>query len=908
MIGLAVRELWGRRRRLASSLVAVFLGVAFLTGTLALGDTLSHAIDRYFANAYGDTDVMVRNATRVSRSPGQLPGEIDGAVLPKVRAVPGTADAQPVIQGAGQPLGRDGKVIPERGPRVAGNWIEDPALNAYRIAQGRAPRAPDEVVINKRAADDGHLRVGDRTVVLTPERVPVTVVGISMFGKDPAFGETAFTAFSLEGAQRYVAHGTGRLTGVAVRAGSGVGQGELAARVSRVLPAGTEAITGKALVDEGVGQVRDGFLKVFQSALAAFGAVALLVAAFSIHNTFAITLAQRVRESALLRAVGASRRQLTLLVGAEALVVGGVATAAGAAGGVGCAALLKLLFQGFGMGLDAQGVVITARTLLIAVPVGLAVTLLAVLGPAVRAARIPPIAALRESAAEPAGMSEARVIVGSVVAAVGVGAAVFGAVVGRAAWTGVGALMSLVALVALGPVAARPAAALIGMPAARWRGVPGRLARESAVRSPRRTAGAATALMIGVGVVTLLTVFAGSLRASLADGVAGSFRSGLVVNGGTNASGGFEPSLAARAAALPQIETAAGLGKGAARVDGHTATVGVADPAQLARVLRLDVTSGTLPSDPSSPSAPAPGPGPSGASGTGGGTSGTSGGASGTGSGTSGGASGTGGGTSGTSGGASGNGGGASGGGARGAGPGVLAVAEKVADQRKWRVGATVTVTFSDGSRLPMTVGAIYKRADLAGDYLVPRSVWAEHNRRPQDIVAFAKPKQGVSEADARAALTSLARSYGAPDVQNRPEYVAAQTKQMNAFLGIVYVMLALAIVIALLGIANTLALSVHERTRELGLLRAVGATRRQLRSMIRWESLIVSLFGTAGGAGLGLFLGWALVGAMSNPFSVPAVPLVVILLVGAVAGVLAALRPARRAARLPALTAVAST
>ncbi|MFC5181736.1 ABC transporter permease [Actinomadura harenae] len=857
MIGLAFRELWGRRRRLTSSLVAVFLGVAFLTGTLALGDTLSRAIDRYYANSNGHTDVMIRNATQVSKSPGDLPGEIDGAVLARVKGVPGVADAQPVIQGSGQPLGRDGKVIPERGPRIAGNWIEDPRLNAYRITQGRAPRAPDEVVINKRAADHGKLRVGDRTVVLTPERVPVTVVGISMFGKDPAFGETAFTAFSLEGAQRYVAHGTGRLTGVALRAAPGVGQGELAARASRVLPAGTEAITGKALVAEGIGQVRDVFVKTFQTALGAFGAVALLVAAFSIHNTFTITLAQRTRESALLRAVGASRRQLAGLVGAEALVVGGLATAAGIAGGAGCAFLLKLVFSGFGMGLDAQGVVLTARTVLIAAPVGLVVTLLAVLGPAVRAVRIPPIAAMRESAAEPAGVSETRVIVGSVVAAVGIGAVVFGAVIGRGAWTGVGALMSLAAMVVLGPVVARPAATLIGMPAARFRGVSGRLARENAVRSPRRTAGAATALMIGVGVVTLLTVFAGSLRASLADGVAGSFRSGLVVNGGTNETGGFEPSLATQAASLPQIATAVGLGKGAARVDGHAATVGVADPALLGRVLSLDVTSGTLPSDPASAgSTPA----------------------------------------------AAGSGSAAAGGGAA-----VLAVGKKVADQRKWKVGTVVTVTFSDGSRVPMTVAAIYKRTDLSGEYLVPRTAWAAHNRRPLDTAVFATSKQGVSEADARAALTSLVRSYGAPEVQNRSEYVTAQTKQMNAFLGIVYVMLALAILIALLGIANTLALSVHERTRELGLLRAVGATRGQVRAMIRWESLIVSLFGTAGGAGFGLFLGWALVSALSDPFSVPVVPLVVILLVGAVAGVLAALRPARRAARLPALTAVAS-
>ncbi|MBO2455843.1 ABC transporter permease [Actinomadura barringtoniae] len=842
MIGLAAKELWGHRRRLAGSLIAVFLGVAFLAGTLVLGDTMSKGIDRYFANAYADTDVSVRNATQVTNSPGQLRGQIDGSVLDTVAGVPGVAHAEPVIQGSGQLLGKDGKNLAARGPRVAGNWITDPKLNAYHLVNGRAPSAPDEIVITELAAEQGKLRVGDRTSVLTPQRVPVTVVGISRFGDEDAFGETTFTAFSADGARRHVAQGSGRITGVAVRADGGVSQEALAARVRGVLPAGTEAITGAKLTKEGVDQVSDGFLRAFRIGLAAFGVVALLVAAFSIHNTFAITLAQRTRESALLRALGASRGQLGALAVGEAVVVGVIATLAGLAGGLGMAALLKLVFAGFGMGLDEQGLVFTATPVLIALPTGLLVTLLATLSPAVRASRVAPLAALREVAAERQGPSESRIIIGAVLAAVSVGGVVWGALTGSMQITGAGALMTLAVMIVLGPIAARPAAAIAGAPAARLRGVAGALARDNAARSPRRTAGAAAALMIGVGVVTLMTVFAGSLKASVEDGVAGSFHGSLVVNGGTNDSGGFSPAVADQVARLPQVAAAAGLGRGDAKVGEDKVTVRIADPARLGQVLALDVRSGSL-------------------AGVGGGAGG-------------------------------------------GAG---LAVSKKVADDNHWRVGTAVPVTFADGTRQPFTIGAIYRKGDVAGDYVLPRTAWAEHTKQPLDLAVFADLKPGASAADARRATEAIVKPYGAPDVQDRDGYVAAQTEQMSAFLGIVYAMLALAIIIALLGIANTLSLSVHERTRELGLLRAVGATRSQVRSMVRWESVIVAVFGTAGGLGLGLFLGWALTRALGNPFAAPVVPMTVVALVGAVAGVLAAIRPARRAARLAALTAIAT-
>ncbi|MFI0407968.1 ABC transporter permease [Actinomadura sp. 3N508] len=835
MIGLVFKELWGRKRRMAGSLVAVFLGVSFLTGTLVLGDTLAGSIDGYYSQSFGKTDVSVRNSTSVSDEPWGSRGQIDASALDKVRQVNGVANAEPVIQGSGQLLGKDGAIVESRGPRTAGNWLADPKLNPYRLAEGRAPRAPDEVVINKMFATEGNLKVGDRTAVLTPEKVPVTVVGISMFGDEEAFGETSFTAFSLEGARRHVAKSPDRISGVYVRAEDGVSQNELASRIKPVLPAGTEAITNKAQVEEGMSKVESGFLQIFRTVLAAFGGVALLVAAFSIHNTFAITMAQRTRESALLRALGAGRRQVMTIVGFEALVIGAAATAAGLAGGMGFAALLRWLFTQFRIGIAMEGLTVSATSLLIAVPVGLLVTLVAALGPAAKASRVAPLAALREVAAESARPTDTRVIVGGVLAAVAAGTVVFGAVTEQMAMAGAGAILCVVAMVALGPVAARPVAALIGGPAARTRGVPGALARDNAARSPKRTAGAATALMIGVGVVTLMTVFIGSLGASLENSVAGSFKGPLVVNAGNNETGGFGTGLVRDAAKLPQVERVAGAGTGSMRVDGDASTVSVADPAALGRVLDLDVTQGAM-SD-----------------------------------------------------------------------AGTLAVSKSVADDKGWKPGSQIPVTFADGASQRLAVGAVYENTDLTGDYVVPRTVWDAHTRQPLDTRAFVVLKPGASVAEAEQALTALAKPYGAPEVQTRDAFVSAQTEEQQGFITVVYGMLILAIVIALLGIANTLSLAVHERTRELGLLRAVGATRPQIRSMVRWESVIVALFGTGGGIGLGVFLGWGLGSALGNPFAPPVLTLVIVALVGAVAGALAAIRPARRAARLAILSAISA-
>jgi putative ABC transport system permease protein len=828
---IALKGLWARRRRLAGSFAAVFLGVAFLAGALMLGDTMNASIGRFFDQAYAGTDASVRGAANVSDTPNGERGMIDAGVVDLVRRVPGVAVAEPVISGSGQLLGHDGRAIAVLGPRTAGNWLTDPRLNPYHVVQGRAPRTDDEVVVNRATAVQGRLRVGDATAVLTPQRVPVRVVGIAKFGDQDGFGGTSFTAFTLEGARKYVARTPDRVSGVSVRAASGVSQDELVRRLRGVLPAGAEAITGRALSREGMNAVTKGFLDMFRAFLLAFAGIALLVGMLGIHNTFAITVAQRSRESALLRAVGASRRQVLASVIAEALVLGLTASVAGVFGGLGFAALLEGVFTAMGASLPVGGLVVTATSVAVAVTAGVVITVLSCLLPAVRASRTPPVAAMRATEAERPGVSRVRAVCGGTLAAAGLALLAVSAAAGRSMVMAVlGTVACVAGVVVLGPVAARPAGALLGAP---LRGVTGALARRSTAREPRRVAGAATALMVGIGVVTLITVLAASVRTSVRDTVARSFGGDLVISTGSAIGGGFDPRLAGDVARLPQVRVAAGLGTGGVRIGGRAVRVTYADPAALSRVLDLG-SAASLP-------------------------------------------------------------------------PGRLAVSRTVARAHGWRTGTPLTVLFADGTRRTLTVGGTYAPGGPAGDYLMPRADWIAHDPQPRDTTVLIALRPGVGTAEGERAVTAAARPYSAPDVRTRADYIDAQASGVNSLLTLVYVMLALAIVIALLGIANTLSLSVHERTREIGLLRAVGATRGQIRSMIRGESLIVALSGTAGGLAIGLLPGWALARAATDgTFAAPPVQLVVIAVIGALAGVLAALRPARRAARMDILRAVA--
>jgi putative ABC transport system permease protein len=410
---------------------------------------------------------------------------------------------------------------------------------------------------------------------------------------------------------------------------------------------------------------------------------------------------------------------------------------------------------------------------------------------------------------------------------------------------GLGAVLALAAFVVLGPVASTTAVRVLGAPLARLRGVTGGLARRNALRSPKRTAATAGALMIGVAVVSLFTVFGASLKATMDQTVSRSFAGDVAVSTPSFGAGGsgLSPKLAPAIARQPAVEYAVGLGKGVAEVNGKGRALTVTDPVTLGKVFDLGDVRGSLSS----------------------------------------------------------------------LGTDGIAITRTEAGKQHLATGDTARLAFTDGQKANFTVRAVYGRSELAGDYVITRAAWAPHRTQDADTLVAVSFKDGVRTAEGKAAVEKVAERYGDPEVQTRDEYAQSSAGGIDMMLTLVYALLALAVLIALLGIANTLTLAVHERTRELGLLRAVGQTRAQLRAMVRWESVLVAAFGTAGGLALGAFLGWVLVEASDGAsdsafaFAIPPLRLLVVALVGLAAGALAGLRPARRAARLDVLRAIAT-
>jgi len=842
----------GHKRRFVSTSLAVILGVAFLAATLVLGDTVRGGFDRTFTEANEGTAVVVRSASRIGGADTAQAGLVDPSALDATRSVPGDADAEPVVTGLAQLVARDGSTVGGDGPPTLGStWLDQPELNPYRLAEGRAPTAaggagPAEVVIDRASASAADLGVGDTATVLTPAQVPVEIVGIVTFGDADSMAGLTWTGFAPTDAARILGTGTGGASEIRVAAEPGVSEEELAGRIAAVLPGGTEAITGSDLSAEQLRSIEDDFLGVLRTMLVVFAGVALLVAAFSIHNTFSIVAAQRSRESALLRAIGATRAQVLGGAALEAALVGVLATAVGLAAGLGLGAVLASALSAADVGLPVGELVVGSGSLLVPAAVGLGITMLAALGPALQSSRIAPLQALRASAVESTRTRPARIVAGMAAAAGGLALLVSGASgdgsVGR---VGLGSLVTAAAFVLLGPVLARPVGRLLGAPARLLRGVTGQLAQENAVRNPRRTAATATALVVGIGVVAVFTVFASSLRTSVEQEVRTSFGdTDLVVRTPDFGGAGLAPGFVEQVAATDGVETVATLGYGDVVLDEGTVTAAIADPVALDAVSDLGTVAGGLDQ----------------------------------------------------------------------LAVDGIAVAEPLAEDRGWSVGSPVAIRFADGSTVDGEVGVVYEPNASIGELVVPLALWDAHATQalgPQ--VMLVGLQDGADVATAQAEVRQLAAAAGSPEVETREEYLDYVGEQVNQILVIVYVLLAAAVLIALLGIANTLTLSIHERTRELGVLRAVGQSRRQLRSMIRWESAVVAAFGSLAGIGLGILIGWGLVRSVGQTLalstvSVPMGQMAMILAVGAVAGVVAAIRPARRAARVPVLDAIAGS
>ncbi|MFE9855341.1 ABC transporter permease [Streptomyces sp. NPDC005780] len=846
---ISLSSLRTHRRRFVGTLTAVLLGVAFLAGTLVMGDTLRASFDTMFGNAASGTDAVVRstNVVTVSGEPEGTRQPVSTGLVQRIGQLPQVAAAAPDIQGAGQLIGADGDPIGGQGPpTLAGNWIDDPQLNPYRLAEGHAPSAPGEVVVNRGTADKGGLKIGDTTVLRTPDPVRVTVVGLATFGGEDGMAQVTYTGMTLADAEKHLTPKPGQASSIQVRAGPGTSQQELVDALRPVLPPDTEAITGQASAAENQDMISGAFLSLFTTLLLVFSGIVLLVATFSIHNTFAIVVAQRTRENALLRALGASRRQILGSTLTEASIVGVIASAAGLAAGIAIAAGLQALFPAIGFPFPDGSLVISGVSMLLPLGVGVVVCIGSALVPAVHAGRTAPLAALRETAVDDSAGSRTRAVTGLLLLLASVGVILTGVLADPSVWlSAVGAVLALAAFVVLGPVASTCAVRILGAPLGRLRGATGHLARRNALRSPKRTASTATALMIGVAVVSLFTVFGASLKATMNQTVDRSFAGDLAISAPAFGAGGsgLSPRLAPAVDRLPDVATAVGLGKGLAEVNGSGRALTVTDPAALAAVLDLGKVDGSM----------------------------------------------------------------------KALGTNGIAVSGTEADQQGLRTGSTARLTFTDGKEETFTVRAVYGRPELAGDYVITRQAWAPHRGQDADSLVAVSFKDGVSTADGRTAVEKAAAAYGNPEVQSRGEYAQSSAGGIDMMLTLVYALLALAVLIALLGIANTLTLAVHERTRELGLLRAVGQTRKQLRAMVRWESVLVATFGTAGGLLLGGFLGWVLVKASEGAgdtafaFALPPARLLVVALVGITAGALAGWRPARRAARLDVLRAIAT-
>jgi putative ABC transport system permease protein len=840
MIRATFKSLAARKLRLILSSLSIVLGVSFVAGAFVLTDSLGKVFDDLFSTVSRNVAVDVRGDKVTSGDQGDVRSLLPDTLVGTVSNVDGVQEAQGQVQGLAQLVNKKGKVVSTGGaPQFGFNWYDSPLLQSGQIVKGKAPTGPDEIAINQGLADRSDYKVGDKAPVLTDAPLKTyTIVGIVTFdGKKSFAGETEIF-FDTPTAQK-VLNLEGKFTEITVAADSGVSQTELRKRVAAVLPAKTQAITGEALAKEQSSDVKKG-LGFFNTFLLVFATIALFVGAFIIFNTFSMLVAQRTRELALMRALGASRGQVNRAVVLEAMVVGFLSSVIGLAAGVGVAIGLKALFGVFGAQLPDGPTVVALRTVIAAFVVGTLVTTVAAIMPARRASRVSPLAALRE-AATPDRSLRRQTIIGGIVLVLGAAAMTKSLRDGGLQLLGLGTLLAFIGIAMLSPLVSRPIASGVGRVFSRR--LPGRLGRENAVRNPRRTAATAAALMIGLALISAVTVLGSSLKASVAKTISGAVGADFVLN---TQSSGFPDAALQQAAQQPGVKEVAGV-----KVDGmqlcdnascsHAKQVGVtAFPSSaLGDLVKITAVDGSVTLQPD-----------------------------------------------------------------------TLLVAERAAKSDKLKPGDTVTVQFSRSDPQKLTVGGTFKTNDLIGDYLVDAS-HAKDFSGQRNVAGLVSVDAAKDVPAVRKELDKSLAGYPNIDVQDQSDFVAQTKSQVNQIVTIINILLGLSVIIALLGVINTLALSVIERTRELGLLRAIGMARRQMKRMIRVEAVLICTFGgilgLVVGSVFGVALQQALKGSGVTELGFPVVTLVVYLLCAALAGAIAAALPARRASRLNVLQAIAT-
>jgi putative ABC transport system permease protein len=795
-------------------------------------------VDDIIATGNRGQDVVVRAEARFAdyaTSGSEAP--VYQGLVPVIESVDGVADARGSLFGTAVMIDPQGDPIQPMGPpTLGGAW--DP--HDFGLTAGRAPDGPDDVVIDDVTAERYGFSVGDPIqVVFQDSSEHFRVVGIAKLPS--SYMGATIALFELSVAQRALGM-VGSYNSISVQAEPGVSAQELRDRVARVLPEGLEAKTTAAASAEIRDQI-DRVLGFVETALLVFAAVALFVGAFIIFNTFSILVAQRTREIGLLRAVGATRTQVVLSVLVEAVAVGLVASVVGLALGVVFAQLMIALLSAFGMEFIGTALQFRPRTAAVALIAGTLVTVVSAVAPARRAVQVPPVVAIGGWFQLPGRSLRRRIVLGGLVTAFGVGSllvGLFADVPDALLVVGIGALATFIGVGMLSALIARPLSAVVGGPFARA-SEPANLGRQNAMRSPRRTASTAAALMIGVGLVGFITIAAASVKASATKTIQDTLRADYILQaGGIAQVGGVSPQVADRLRAEPAVGLVSEIRTGQFGLDDAATTLVGVDPATLPEVLDLKAA------DRDALEALTD--------------------------------------------------------------RGVL-VRDTVAEDRGWTVGDRVEMVFQKPGAREVPIDGVFAIDGLSADYLITLPAYQEDFVQGFDAQVYVLGTPDASAEELRAAVDRAVAPFPTVQVLDQAEYIAGQTRQIDGLLAFMQALLGLSIIIALLGIANTLGLSIIERTRELGLLRAVGMSRRQLRAMVRWEALIIGVIGALLGLAIGLFFGWALVKAMRDQgvteLSVPAMRLALYVVLAALAGVIASLLPARRAARLNILESI---
>ena len=843
---VALKGILARKSRLFLTSLSVILGTSFLSGTQIFSDTLNRTFDTLFTEVFADVNAYVRSSTVIETDFGAeertlLPLEI----VADVAKIDGVKRAVPQLQTYARIIGEDGKPIGSEGngPPTFGSTIVENDI-FWKFDDGRTPAASDEVALDRNSAEKAGYKLGDTVRVSAKAGTrEFKLVGIADYaGNISSPGGATFALFDIQTASEFL--GTpGFVDAVLVVGDGSMNDRELADHITASLKGYTniETLTGDEITKETQDQISV-VLDFFSIFLRIFAFIALGVATFVIYNVFSITAAQRMRESALLRAIGASRKQVSRALLLEAAAVGFIGSAIGVVAGIGLSRGLKAMLQAFGVDLPSSGLVVSSTAIVSTMTVGMIVTLIAGYFPARAAGRVPPLAAMRDSINEVVTARRSRYVFMTICFVIGI-ASIIGVFAGApAAWLGLGVVALFVGVLAIGPITARPLAMFIGIPIKKLRGVTGTMARENAARNPKRTARTAAPVLIGVALVTTVTVLAASLRTEIRTLIGDQFKGDYAISVQSQGFGGLSPTLVDEVAKLDTVKQATSIGFATMKIGEKGRIVSVINPSTATGLIDLDMIEGdqaTLGAD------------------------------------------------------------------------GVL-VSKGQAESIDAQVGDTVDSMLADGSTLTLIVRGVFDNGTFTtGGYVVSRELFADRPTSQFDFAIYIVKKPDVSDDAIRTQLQSIVDSYGVGKLASRSEYIDDQASQVNQLLGLVYGLLALSVVIAVVGIVITLLLSVFERRRELGLLRAVGMSRGQVRSSIRWESVITSLIGAVSGVLLGIGLGWVVVRALEDEglksYTLPVGGTIGILVLSFMIGVVAAVYPARRATRLDILNSLSA-